>query len=81
MPVKVGHRKRHIPEFGMRVTMAREKMNWTRKAMANRMLISEFTLASWENGLSSPSLYWLRELARLLQTTSDALLGKNPEYE
>ena len=55
----------------------RKKYNMTQKDMAERLNISQQTVAKWESGKIEPSLKHLREIALLFSTGVDDLLDNS----
>lgn len=55
----------------------RSKFNMTQKDMAERLNISQQTVAKWESGKIEPSLKHLREIAHLFSTSVDDLLDNS----
>lgn len=65
--------------IGKRIAELRKQNNMTQLALADAMGISFQAVSNWERGNSMPDISKLPELAELLGTTVDALIGQgNP---
>lgn len=59
----------------------RTRKNYTQAALAERMGTTQQTIGRWETGKSEPNLATARDLAVILRTTVDALLGREAVLE
>lgn len=65
--------------IGNRIAELRKKRGFTQEELAVRLGLSSQAVSKWENDLSYPDILLLPELAKLLETTVDALLtGEQP---
>lgn len=62
-------------EIGKRIKELRKEAGYTQKQLAKLLNKSETGFASWEQGLSEPSVNDLRLLCKLLNVSADYLLG------
>jgi len=60
---------------GKRINQLRKKANMTQMELADRLGISYQAVSNWERGESMPDISKLPELAEILNTTIDELLG------
>jgi transcriptional regulator with XRE-family HTH domain len=58
-----------------RVKAARLSKELTRQELANRLKTTKGTISNYENGYSTPSNETLKELALILEVSTDYLLG------
>ncbi len=61
-----------------RIRALRTTRGWTQAELARRMNVTRNGVNSWEQGLSTPSLATLVELARVFSVSTDYLLGLEP---
>ena len=61
--------------LGENIRENRKKLNLTQEQLANRLGVSFQSVSRWENGTTYPDMEKLPEIARLFDTTIDALLG------
>lgn len=62
-------------EIGKRIKELRKEAGYTQKQVAKMLNKSETGFASWEQGLSEPSVNDLRLLCRIFNVSADDLLG------
>lgn len=62
-------------KFGDRIRLKREELELSRKALADKLQISYYSLAKYETSLREPDFKTLAELAELLNVSADYLLG------
>ena len=62
-------------EIGKKIKELRKEAGLTQKQLAAMVNKSETGFASWEQGLSEPSVNDLRALCRILGVSADQLLG------
>ncbi len=62
-------------EIRFKIKELRKEKNLTQKALAKLMNKSETGLASWEQGLSEPSVNDIRLLCQIFEVSADYLLG------
>lgn len=61
--------------FGARLRRLREDRGWSRHELAARLQASYSTVAKYESGLRSPDQETLTQIASILDTSADYLLG------
>ena len=61
--------------FKYNLILARKKMEFTQKQMAESLKIAESCYAHWEQGRNEPGIDMLIELCRILEVSADHLLG------
>lgn len=62
---------------GMRLASARENKKLTQDDIAKRFSINKATVSAWETGRGDPGVFRLRELAKLYDVSTDALLWED----
>ena len=62
-------------EIGKKIKELRKEAGLTQKQLAAMVNKSETGFASWEQGLSEPSVNDIRTLCRIFAVTADHLLG------
>ena len=67
--------------IGERIKQLRKKNDLTQEKLADYLCVSYQAVSKWECGLSSPDLALIVPLAKLLNVTTDELLGAVPEIE
>ncbi|MBE6694600.1 MAG: helix-turn-helix transcriptional regulator [Ruminococcaceae bacterium] len=65
--------------IGERIKQLRKKNDLTQEKLADYLCVSYQAVSKWECGLSSPDLALIVPLAKLLNVTTDELLGAIPE--
>ncbi len=61
-------------KMGIRISELRRKRNLTQNELAEKLGISFQAVSSWERGMTMPDIMNLKELAGILEVTSDELL-------
>lgn len=61
--------------FGTTIMKKRKSLGLTQQELAGRLNISFQAVSKWENGMAYPDIEMLPELAAVLKTSADALLG------
>ena len=61
--------------LGENIRENRRRMGLTQEQLADRLGVSFHSVSRWENGTTYPDMEKLPEIARLFDTTTDALLG------
>lgn len=61
--------------LGARIAQKRKAMGLTQEALAEKLAVSSQAVSKWENDVSSPDISLLPQLAKVLNTTVDALLS------
>ena len=67
-------------DFGFRVRQLREDRGLSRAALAKKLGVSKETIYRYENNLQDPSLDRVKQLAAILQTSIDYLVGMDHAY-
>lgn len=62
---------------GMRLASARELKGFTQQDIATRFSINKNTVSAWETGRGDPGVFRLRELSKLYDVSTDAILWEN----
>lgn len=62
-------------QFGSRVSVCRQNKNMTQEEMAGRIGITAQALSKWERGISLPDIAMVADISRLLEVSTDYLLG------
>lgn len=64
-----------LQQIGNRLSVCRQNRNMTQEELANRLGITSQALSKWERGLSLPDTSMLPDIARILEISTDYLLG------
>jgi len=64
-----------LMRIGGRISVCRQNKNMTQEELAYRLGITPQALSKWERGVSLPDISMLADLSRLLEISTDALLG------
>jgi transcriptional regulator with XRE-family HTH domain len=62
---------------GLRLKAAREGKQLTQEQVAKIFDVTKGTVSAWENGGGDPGVYRLRELSKLYEVSTDALLWED----
>lgn len=65
--------------IGERIKALRKKNDLTQEKLADYLCVSYQAVSKWECGLSSPDLFLIGPLTKLLHVSADELLGLTPE--
>ena len=74
-------KREDLKEFGQRVKLARENAGLTQKQLADALQKSIDTVSNYEQGLRSPRVMELPELARQLDVPIDFFFAEDTENE
>lgn len=66
---------------GERIVFLREERDISQKDLASALHITAATLSRYENNIYQPKLEFICEMCKILNTTSDFLLGFSMQYE
>lgn len=69
-----------VYDFGIRLRQLREDRGLSRDALAKKLGISKETVYRYENNVQSPSLERTKQIAVVLRTSMDYLVGLDDEY-
>lgn len=69
-----------VYDFGMRLRQLRKNRSMSRVSLAKKLGVSKETIYRYENNIQNPSLDRTRQLAIILQTSVDYLVGLDNEY-
>ncbi len=69
-----------IYDFGMRLRQLRKDRGMSRVALAKKLGVSKETVYRYENNIQNPSLDRTRQIAIILKTSVDYLVGLDNEY-
>lgn len=64
-----------LQQIGSRLSVCRQNRNMTQEDLAYRLGITPQALSKWERGISLPDTSMLPEIARMLEISTDYLLG------
>ena len=67
--------------IGERIVFLREERGISQKDLARSLHITAATLSRYENGIYQPKLEFLCEMCKILNTSSDYLLGFTSDHE
>ncbi len=62
---------------GYYIAQKRKELGYTQQHLAEKLNISFQSVSKWENGTSTPDITLLPQLAHILNTSVDALVGYN----
>lgn len=68
-----------LMQIGLRLSNCRQDRNMTQEDLAGRLGITPQAVSKWERGTSLPDISMLSDLARLLDVSTDWLLGLRAE--
>ncbi|MBQ8813803.1 MAG: methyltransferase domain-containing protein [Lachnospiraceae bacterium] len=63
---------------GYFIAQKRKELGYTQQKLADKLNISFQAVSKWENGTSTPDIALLPHIARILNTSVDALVGYHP---
>lgn len=66
---------KELNQFGSRLSVCRQNKNMTQEEMAGRLGITAQALSKWERGISLPDITMVADISRLLEVSTDYLLG------
>ncbi len=69
-----------IYDFGMRLRQLRKDRGMSRVTLAKKLGVSKETVYRYENNIQNPSLDRTRQIAIILKTSVDYLVGLDNEY-
>lgn len=68
-----------VYDFGLRLRQLREARNLSRTAFAQKLGVSKETIYRYESNVQTPSLARTKQMAVILQTSMDYLVGFTDE--
>lgn len=68
-----------LQQVGGRLSVCRQNKNMTQEELATRLGITPQALSKWERGMSLPDIAMLPDIARILEISTDYLLGISQE--
>lgn len=79
MSTKMINKVNELQQIGSRLSICRQNKNMTQEELANKLGITPQALSKWERGISLPDTAMLPDIARMLEISTDYLLGINQE--
>ena len=74
--IKVGRPpKRERPEFGQRMSEARERAGFTQTELAKKLGVTQQVIAAWERRVIALRPEQIKAIAQAINTTADYLIG------
>lgn len=70
-----------LMQIGSRLSVCRQNKNMTQEELAYRLGITSQALSKWERGVSFPDISMLADISRLLEVSTDYLLGLGAHEE
>ncbi|MDD3960006.1 MAG: helix-turn-helix transcriptional regulator [Oscillospiraceae bacterium] len=67
--------------IGKRIRSARENAKMTARELAKRLGVSPTRLSNWENGTNRPRAEYISSISRILEVSTDYLLGITAENQ
>lgn len=67
--------------FAQRLRQARKALHFSQKEISQQLGVTQQAVAKWESGRATPDPQTVAQLARILGTTADALLGLQTPVE
>ncbi len=64
-----------LTQIGSRLSVCRQNKNMTQEELAYRLGVTPQALSKWERGVSFPDISMLADISRLLEVSTDYLLG------
>lgn len=68
-----------LQQIGSRLSVCRQNKNMTQEELANKLGVTPQALSKWERGISLPDTAMLPDIARMLEISTDYLLGISQE--
>ena len=69
-----------VYDFGIRLRQLREERGLSRAALAKKLGVSKETIYRYENNVQTPSLDRTKQIAVILRTSIDYLVGMDNQY-
>ena len=69
-----------VYDFGIRLRQLREERALSRAALAKKLGVSKETIYRYENNVQTPSLDRTKQIAIILRTSIDYLVGLDNQY-
>ena len=69
-----------LSDFGTKLKLARKRLNLTQSEHANQLSVTKETIYRYEKNLQEPTLQRLSDLSRVLDVSSDYLLGLDEDH-
>jgi len=69
-----------VYDFGIRLSQLRKDRGLSRAALAKKLGVSKESIYRYENNIQSPSLDRTKQIAVILRTSIDYLVGLDNEY-
>ena len=69
-----------VYDFGIRLRQLREARGLSRNAFAQKLGVSKETIYRYENNIQAPSLDRAKQMAVILRTSIDYLVGLDHDY-
>lgn len=69
-----------LSDFGTKLKLARKRLNLTQSELANQLSVTKETIYRYEKNLQEPTLQRLSDLSRVLDVSSDYLLGLDEDH-
>ena len=69
-----------VYDFGVRLRQLREERGLSRSAFARKLGVSTETVYRYENNIQAPSLERTKQIAIILRTSIDYLVGLDNQY-
>lgn len=79
MSTKMINKINELQQISSRLSICRQNKNMTQEELANKLGITPQALSKWERGSSLPDTAMLPDIARMLEISTDYLLGINQE--
>ncbi len=73
-------KEEQVYDFGLRLRQLREDRGLSRDALARKLRVSKETIYRYENNLQNPSLEKTKQIAVILRTSIDYLVGLDDKY-
>lgn len=65
--------------MGENIRRERQQKGWTQAELAEKLGVSDRAVSRWETNMAAPAVDTLVQMALLLETSADALLGVDPQ--
>ena len=69
-----------VYDFGIRLRQLREDRGLSRTALAKKLVVSKETVYRYESNIQAPSLDRAKQIAVILRTSIDYLVGLDNQY-
>lgn len=70
-----------MPQFHDQLKALREENHYSQLKLSQKLLVSQQTIAKWENGKTTPNPEMIKRISDFFNVTTDYLLGKTNQIK